>query len=124
VVAVYPIEVNFSADGSEVTVNVLGRAEPPYRRVATVAPSAADIAALAGRYRSAELGTEWTIRIDNGKALIKGRAQGEHPLEPISRDVWTAEDGFYALVRGADGRVAGFDFSASRMTRIRFERVG
>jgi hypothetical protein len=119
-----PIELSFSPDARELTLKLFGEADPPYRRIAVVAPSPAETAAMAGRYRSPELGTEWTIRVDKGVAYVKGRAQGEHPLEPINRDIWLTDEGFFAPTWSADGHVTGFDFSASRMTRIRFDRVG
>lgn len=124
VTAGYPIELSFSADAKDLTLTLFGEADPPYRRVAVVAPSAPETAALAGRYRSPELGTEWTIRVDKGVAYVKGRAVGEHALEPINRDTWLTDEGFFALTWSPDGRVTGFDLSASRMTRIRFDRVG
>jgi hypothetical protein len=120
----YPIELSFGPDAKELTLTVFGEADPPYRRIAVTNPSPAETAALAGRYRSPELGTEWTIRVQGGVAYVKGRAQGEHPLEPVNRDIWLTDEGFFAPVWSADGHVTGFDFSASRMTRIRFDRVG
>lgn len=119
----YPIELEFGP-GGELKLTVFGEPDPPYRRVAAVRPSPAETAALAGRYRSAELGTEWAIRVDKGVAYVKGRAQGEHALEPVTREIWLTDEGFFAPLWSADGRVTGFDFSASRMTRIRFDRVG
>jgi CubicO group peptidase (beta-lactamase class C family) len=123
-VGVYPIEIEFSADGQELRSWIFGEEDPPHHRVAIVAPTPAEIAAMAGRYRSAELGTEWTVRVEKGVAYVKGRAVGDHPLEPINRDVWVTDEGFFAPSWSADGRVTGFDFSASRMTRIRFEKIG
>lgn len=123
-IGVFPVEVEFSADGQELRSWLFGEEEPPHRRVAITAPSPAETAALAGRYRSPELGTEWTIRLDKGVAYVKGRAVGDHRLEPINRDIWLTDEGFFAPVWSADGRVTGFNFSASRMTRIRFDRIG
>ena len=120
----YPISLTFSPDAKQLTLTVFGDVDPPYVRVAKVAPSSAETSALAGRYRSPELGTEWTIRVDKGVAYVKGRGQGEHPLDAVTRDIWLTDQGFFAPTWSADGRVTGFDFSASRMTRIRFERVG
>jgi hypothetical protein len=122
--AAYPIELEFSPDARQLTLTVFGEADPPYQRVEVVKPSPAETAALAGRYRSAELGTEWTIRVQGGVAYVKGRAVGEHAMEPVNRDIWLTEEGFFVPTWSADGKVTGFDLSASRMMRIRFERVG
>jgi CubicO group peptidase (beta-lactamase class C family) len=119
----YPVALDFDADGQGFLLLNDGLADPPFKRAAPWTPTADDLAALAGRYHSGELGTDWTIRVDNGVAYVKGRAVGESKLDPVSKDVWTSDSGYFAIKRGADGKVTGFDLSASRMLRIGFERV-
>ena len=85
-------------------------------------PSAADFEELAGRYTSPELGTTWVIRVEGGKVFVKGRAVGESALEPEVKDGYQSGPGFLMFTRGAGGRINGFDLSASRMQRIRFDR--
>lgn len=93
-----------------------------FRRTARAAVTDADWKELAGSYTSPELGTTWTIRLEGGKALLKGRAVGEAPLEAVIKDGYQSGTGFLMFTRGADGRITGFDLSASRMKRIRFDR--
>ena len=39
-------------------------------------------------------------------------------------DAYTFRAGFLRVTRGGDGRITGLEVSASRMTRIRFDRTG
>ena len=116
------IELQFSDQRRALTVSVLGAGQGPYLKTAGATPSAADLEALVGSYSSPELLTTWTIRLENGKALIKGRAIGESTLSPWFKDAYQADGSFIRFTRGADGRINGFDVSASRMLKIRFNR--
>ncbi|MCX5768275.1 MAG: serine hydrolase [Gemmatimonadetes bacterium] len=93
-----------------------------YRRIETVTPTSSELAQIVGVYTSAELGTSWTVRNENGKLLIAGRAIGESPMEPVMKDAFTMGQGFVAFTRDASGKINGFEVSASRMLRIRFDR--
>ncbi len=93
-----------------------------FRRVTKASVTEADWKEIVGSYTSPELGTTWTIRLDGGKALLKGRAVGESALEGVIKDGYQSGTGFLMFTRGADGRITGFDLSASRMKRIRFDR--
>ena len=117
-----PIEFQFSDQRRSLTVAVLGENQGPYLRTPSVTPTAADLEALVGSYSSPELETAWTIRIDNGKAMLKGRAIGESALYPLTRDAYQADGSFVRFTRATNGRINGFDVSASRMLRIRFNR--
>jgi CubicO group peptidase (beta-lactamase class C family) len=119
-----PITVEFDADWQGLVVAMQGEKEPPYRRVTSYSPTPEDVATLAGRYYSVELGATWTIRVKNGVAYLNRRAVGESAVTAVSKDIWTSGRGFLALRRGPDGRVGGFDFSASRILRIHFDRLG
>ncbi len=116
------VEFKFSDQRRALAVSILGASQGPYLKVASVAPTAADLEALVGSYSSPELGTTWTVRIEKGKAMLKGRAIGESWLNPRIKDAYQADGNFVRFTRGADGRINGFDVSASRMLRIRFNR--
>ena len=47
---------------------------------------------------------------------------GETALTPVIKDGYTSPTGFVMFTRGSDGKINGFNVSASRMKRIRFER--
>ena len=117
-----PLEFQFSDQRRSLSVVVLGESQGPYLKTPSVTPTAADLETLVGSYSSPELMTTWTIRIDNGKAMLKGRAIGESALNPLIKDAYQADGSFVRFTRGANGRINGFDVSASRMLRIRFNR--
>ena len=116
------VSLDFDAARESATLTLLGSNGGTFRRVQRPSASAADAAELAGTYRSAELNTTWTIRADGSALVLHGRAIGDNPLEPVMRDGFMMPNGFLRVTRGADGRINGFDVSASRMKRIRFDR--
>lgn len=110
-------------DGRQVAkISLRGESMGTFRRVGKAAPTAAELAELAGPYRSPELNTTWTVRVEGGKAFIKGRAVGETALDPVVKDGFAGGNAFYSFTRGGDGRITGFTVSASRMKGIRFDR--
>lgn len=116
------IKVTFAESRQVARLSIAARPATAYRRAETATPSAAELAALAGSYRSPELLTTWTIRADGDKLLITGRAVGESPLVPVIKDGFSSGVGFVRFTRDASGAITGFDVSASRMQRIRFDR--
>lgn len=116
------VEFKFSDQRRVLTVSILGESQGPYLRTAAATPAAADLEALVGSYSSPELGTTWAIRLENGKALLNGRVVGQSVLNPRFKDAYQADGSFVRFTRGANGRIDGFDVSASRMLRIRFNR--
>jgi len=108
--------------------------------------SLADVAPLAGTYRSGELGVDYTLALERadersdarvGDGRTRGRltlrvADGA-PVELYPRAapgvVWNARDkvwvGFAELVftRDAAGRATGFDAGDQRVSRVHFARV-
>lgn len=116
------IALDFSDARQVLTLTMLARASGTYRRVARATPTEADMAGIVGLYYSEELGTTWTVRIEGGKVLVKGRAVGENAISPVIRDGYESPAGFVTFTRGSDGRVNGFDVSASRMKNIHFDK--
>lgn len=116
-----PIEVRF-ASSTELSLLVLGESQGTFLKVMPSHPTPADQAELAGTYRSEELGTTWTVHLAGGKAVLKSRTMGDNPLEPKFKDTYQAERGLLVFTRGPSG-ITGFNLSASRMQRIRFDRV-
>ncbi len=92
-----------------------------YDRVATAASGAAALTSYAGTYYSPELATTWTLSIDGGALVAKPRGLGLLTFEPAFVDAFTARGNLVRFTR-TGGRIDGFDVSAGRMLRIRFER--
>ncbi|MCC6929106.1 MAG: beta-lactamase family protein [Gemmatimonadaceae bacterium] len=116
------IKVSFVDARQEARLSIAGRPATAYRRAERWQPSAAELAPLVGTYRSPELLSSWTIRQSGDSLFIKGRAVGESPLVPVIRDGYSSGSGFVRITRDANGAVSGFELSASRMKRIRFDR--
>jgi CubicO group peptidase (beta-lactamase class C family) len=91
-------------------------------------PTVRELAALAGRYRSDEVGTEWTLSLADGRLVATGPAfDGPAALVPATKDDFT----IFATAVGASirfthdrrGRVTGFALRTGSMHGIRFDRV-
>ncbi|ATB41287.1 hypothetical protein CYFUS_006752 [Cystobacter fuscus] len=72
---------------------------------------------LAGAYYSLELDATWSIELKDGKAVLKGRALGAHPLETTFADALNSTFGLVRLTHDEAGRLTGFVFN-----ELRFER--
>lgn len=97
------------------------------QRFVPAAPTAAELASYAGRYRSSELGVTWPITFDHGM-LTLGTTPSElmdisGTLVPAMQGTFTAGSGTLQFVRDAAGQVTGMRLSASRMRNIEFDRL-
>jgi CubicO group peptidase (beta-lactamase class C family) len=122
-------EVRFAADGVHLTN--AHHPEALYVRVATAAPSAAQLAAYAGEYTSDEAMATYTIAVDRDQLVASVRPSRTIKLTP------TYEDGFLSargdllrFTRDADGKIEGFDVKSdfsmaegsARVERLHFVR--
>ena len=93
--------------------------------VAAWTPTASDLAAYAGTYRSDEAEATYTVAIEEGKLVLKDRWGESTPLEPRYADVFDAQRGPTILFgRGSSRRVEAFSWSESRVWGMRFGKVG
>jgi CubicO group peptidase (beta-lactamase class C family) len=116
----YPITVDFGTEG--LSLKFADSDEGQFKKVTPATPSASDWNQLAGTYYSPELDASWKIVIKDGKGVIVSRGMGEVPLEPTFADAFTAGPVFLRFGRDGSGQITGFEISASRMQKIRFER--
>src|SRR5690606_23474572 len=94
-----------------------------YEPVPEHRPTAADLQAYAGRYRSEEAEATWRFGPD-GDALVLHRRFGETTrLEPLYRDVFEGGGVRYRFVRGSDGRVEAVSAILPRVWDMRFARL-
>ena len=91
----------------------------------TLEPSS--LAAYAGRYESAELGTTWTIEARDGRLVRRQPLALDQPLIASFDDAFTSaqDPGSYVVRfhRGARGRITGFTVSTPRAQGVRFSRL-
>jgi len=86
-------------------------------------PSPADLAALAGRYASAELDTTWRLEVADGKLYVRHRGAPEDPLSPTIADRMTVAGRALRFTRDASGKATGFIVDEGRVRGIAFQRV-
>jgi CubicO group peptidase (beta-lactamase class C family) len=96
-----------------------------YRRARPYAPTAADLAAFAGRYESDELMA--VFEMTPGKDGLLGRANdapGE-PLafKPVERDTFQFAGLILRFTRDKAGKVRGLDFTNPLLRRVKFTRL-
>ncbi len=80
-------------------------------RIELAAPDPADLEALAGRYFSPELDTEYSVEVEDGNLFLFHRRQGRTRLVPEAMDHFTASSPAFRLlefVRDDQGRISGF----------------
>jgi CubicO group peptidase (beta-lactamase class C family) len=88
-------------------------------------PTAADLQAYVGEYRSAELMTSYAVVV-NGDALIARHFRtGEHSIAADGPDDRFRSPMFGAIqfVRDPSGAVVAFEATTERVRRLRFERI-
>ena len=93
-----------------------------YEPVASVAPSAAQLAAYAGSYWSDELETRFRVLVRDGGLVAIQQNGEETKLAPTYADAFTSPQGSVIFSRDAKGQVDGFGIWAGRVRNVRFER--
>ncbi|HEY5758153.1 MAG TPA: serine hydrolase domain-containing protein, partial [Steroidobacter sp.] len=92
------------------------------KRVTRVAPSAAELAALAGDYHAEEVDTTYTVSIESGKVTLRSLyLDAPQNLQPSVIDRFEALDGplgglIVSAVRASDGQAAALLFQFGRNT--------
>jgi CubicO group peptidase (beta-lactamase class C family) len=124
------IRLDFAADGHEATLTVKGDGSrvrltrmPEGWRPWT--PTPAELARYAGTFRSAELGVEWTLRLQDGALVLRPHGAPELPLIPVAEDRFRMQGAGYPLDyrRGADGEPDRMLVSLSRAQKLEFTRI-
>ena len=122
-------ELRFSGD--EVHLITLHKPEAVYRRVPEGKPSAADLAAYAGRYESDEAQATWVVTVDGGKLLVRIPPADSFSVEPTYVDGFSDDgDPLIHFTRDANGAIDGMDVKAdfsvvdgsARIERMHFVR--
>ncbi len=86
-------------------------------------PTATELAALAGRYRSDEIGVTYTVAVANGSLTVSPRAGIVSVLTPTYRDAFESPSANVWFTRDAKGRVAAMHFGESRVWNLVSVRV-
>jgi CubicO group peptidase (beta-lactamase class C family) len=112
-------------DSRRVRVEAPGARAVEFERVSPPATGPAAMAAYAGAYRVAELGTAYTLVARGDSLFISQGWRGEERLRPLYRDGFATGGGeLVRFTRDPRGRITGFVVWAGRVRHLRFDRVG
>ena len=93
--------------------------------VESFSPTAGDLAAYVGTYRSDEAEATYTVTMEDGTLMARDRWGQGTPLVPQYPDAFDAPRGpTIVFRRGASGQVEELSWSESRVWDLRFRRVG
>ena len=113
-------EYEFLPDGTARQRNFGWPARAPevWRRVEQARPTAADLAAYAGTYRSEELGATYVVTAKDSTLVLKTRWADSVVVRPTYTDAFGGP--FMVHFTRTRGRVDGMSFSTGRVRRVRF----
>lgn len=94
-----------------------------FERVAAWAPTAAELAAFEGQYRSAEAETAFTAAVEGGVLVLRQRPDRAVHLAPLYQGAFTGWIGTVVFRRDAGGRIEGFSINQDRVWDLRVERM-
>jgi len=94
-----------------------------FTRADTVALDAAKLAEYAGDYRSDEIETTQTWKVEKGQLVGFAGYRRLGVLEPSYRDGFTRAGTVIDVTRDRNGRITGFLVEAGRVRHLRFTRV-
>lgn len=99
----------------------------PAQQITLWTPTAAELATYAGDYESLELGTVYTLAVQENQLVIQHQRHSDIALTPIKvgqfhgNEWWTTKLLFQTA---ADGSMAGFTLSAGRVIGLQFSKKG
>jgi CubicO group peptidase (beta-lactamase class C family) len=117
-------EFEFTTPDVVTTFGVTGTRRT-FRRVEDRLPTINEVQALAGDYRSEELGTVYRVAAKE-REIVLSIVDGpplEWPIPAASRDIFDAGRDTIRFLRNSAGRGEAFLISNARNTNIRFDRV-
>lgn len=86
-------------------------------------PTAQELAAFEGRYRSDEVSATYTAKVENGRLLLHLRGARRAAISPVYPDAFTGGGlGTVWFTRDARGRVMSMHIGAARVWDIEFRR--
>jgi CubicO group peptidase (beta-lactamase class C family) len=86
-----------------------------WRAASAWKPTAAELTALAGRYRSDEIGVTFTVAVSNGTLTVSPRVGVTDTLTPTFRDAFDSGSGAVWFTRDNKGRVTAMHFGEARV---------
>ena len=101
--------------------------QPPatYARAARWTPTAAELAALAGRYASEEAAAAWVLTVEAGRLVARpaDRPSEAVRLTPLTKDAFTGAGLAFRIRRDPRGAPVALSLATPRVWDLRFARV-
>lgn len=121
----YGSEVQFSGSGDQrVVASKYGDQKASVlRRVPPFSPGSAELQDYVGLFGSEELDARYRTQIKDGKLEVATLKRSPSELTPVTKDVFTSEEGTMLFTRDGNGRVNGFSLSTSRSWNNEFTRM-
>jgi CubicO group peptidase (beta-lactamase class C family) len=94
-----------------------------WRAASTWAPTSAELATLAGRYRSDEIANTVRVTVRDGHLVVAKRDGVEETLTPTARDAFESSSGAIWFTRDTKGRVTALHVGEARMWDLPFQRI-
>jgi CubicO group peptidase (beta-lactamase class C family) len=91
-----------------------------FTRAAPFAPSATELAAYAGIYRSDEIEPSFQIVLKKDRLVLERLKATPAELDPLVADTFSSQAGVIKFTRDAQGRVTGFVLEAGRIRGMKF----
>jgi CubicO group peptidase (beta-lactamase class C family) len=101
----------------------LGSLRGVLQQQVTFKPTAADLRALVGDYRSAEILASYDVVLRDSDLAIEPPGGAEVRLRPLGQDMFACDGlGVLRFLRGTRGDVEGFSMNRSNLRGLRFDR--
>jgi hypothetical protein len=117
-------EFEFRPDGTAIERFVAGwpaRSPATWRRHAPWSPTAAELAAYAGTYTSAELGATYTVSVRDSTLVLRTRWAQEVTVRPVYRDAFVGN--YTVEFTRTGGKIDGMRWTTGRARGVRFVRA-
>ncbi len=121
-------EVIFEKDKSGKVTRFLlrqGSEEMPAKRIEALILKPEQLKEYIGDYYSEELGTTYTLVVDQGKLIAQHRRNEDSVLSPTVIDEFAGSNWYFGKVqftRAKNKRISGFRLSGSRVRNLRFDK--
>jgi len=121
-------EVIFEKDKSGKVTRFLlrqGSEETPAKRIEALILKPEQLKEYLGDYYSEELGTTYTLVVDQGKLIAQHRRNEDSVLSPTVIDEFAGSNWYFGKVqftRAKNKRISGFRLSGSRVRNLRFDK--
>jgi len=112
-----------SGKGMTATLEMDGEAFFAGKRIENLHPSATDLEAYAGRYKSEDLDTTYTLSVSNGNLVVRNKWDPPLTLSPVAQDEFENENlGTIVFRRDANHRVSGLSVFEVSARNVSFEK--